>query len=582
MNQLKNYIRNNLFKLLATVIVVGLQNATMLLVPFLIAHIINDGVIAGNMNEILRIGTWMFGVLLLSTFLGVYGSYLSARYASEFGLEMRKKMNRNIQTMTLDEVNSFGVSSLVTRMIHDTLNGQQMIVTFLQMIFPSPIMSIASIVLTYQVYPSLVWIPIGTTIIFMLEVIYIFKKTNPFIKQIQLKIDKMTLIIREYFVGIKIIRAFDKSNYEKKRLDRSFEDYAVNNTRINTNFALLTPLSYSLMTFSMMFIVALGSLLVMRELIQVGSITAAIEYSTTSIATLIMSSLVLFQIPKATASLRRIDEVVNFRTNLIDHDTTTKGMTSGASLVTFDNVTFRYGHAEKPVLDNITFTMNYGETFAIVGGTGSGKSTIAKLLMRLNDIEAGSISYKGENILNFSLEKLRSTISYVPQKAYLFSGTIESTIQFGNPVMTSEEFERAIKIAQAEEFINQQPDKENAHVAQGGSNFSGGQKQRLAIARALAKPADLYIFDDSFSALDFKTDADLRKALHDNLSNASLLIIAQRLSTIMTADKIIVIDDGRIVGEGTHNELIVSNQYYRELARSQNLLDEEETSNEEI
>ncbi|MFS7156004.1 ABC transporter ATP-binding protein, partial [Carnobacterium maltaromaticum] len=408
---------------------------------------------------------------------------------------------------------------------------------------------------------------------------FTLNKSLPYIQNIQRKMDKMTLVLREFFVGVRIIRAFDNSKREKKRTDDSFEDYAKNNIKINQNFAILTPVAFCLMNLAIILIVWFGSMLVAGNTLQIGSITALIEFTITTIATLIMSALVLFQLPKGIASINRINDIIKVESEIKDQENllseSDQSKITPIQKLEYQNINFRYKGAEKRILDTINFSVKAGETLAIVGGTGSGKSSIIKILLRLNNIESGEIKINGTSIHELSLASLRNSISYVPQKAFLFSGTIKENFQFANPAITQEEMEAVAETAQALDFIQSLEKKFDAPVSQGGMNFSGGQKQRLSIARALSKEAGIYIFDDSFSALDYATDAKLRKALDSYLYDRIIIIVAQRLSTIASADKIIVLDDGKIVGTGNHETLLRENKHYQDLARTQGLLKED-------
>ncbi|HAP4450106.1 TPA: ABC transporter ATP-binding protein [Enterococcus faecalis] len=579
MELLKDFTKTNKKLLMLSILFITLNTLTMLIIPFFVSHMINDGILQKNMQVVNSISLQMVAILILGTVAGLIGSYLSASFASKFAQSNRKKMVRNIEKITLDQVDQFGIASLVTRVTNDNANAQQVILTFLQMILPSPIMAIISIFLTAQIYPLLALVPLIAITIFVITTWFTLNKSLPYIQNIQRKMDKMTLVLREFFVGVRIIRAFDNSKREKKRTDDSFEDYAKNNIKINQNFAILTPVAFCLMNLAIILIVWFGSMLVAGNTLQIGSITALIEFTTTTIATLIMSALVLFQLPKGIASINRINDIIKVESEIKDQENllseSDQSKITPIQKLEYQNINFRYKGAEKRILDTINFSVKAGETLAIVGGTGSGKSSIIKILLRLNNIESGEIKINGTSIHELSLASLRNSISYVPQKAFLFSGTIKENFQFANPAITQEEMEAVAETAQALDFIQSLEKKFDAPVSQGGMNFSGGQKQRLSIARALSKEAGIYIFDDSFSALDYATDAKLRKALDSYLYDRIIIIVAQRLSTIASADKIIVLDDGKIVGTGNHETLLRENKHYQDLARSQGLLKED-------
>ena len=521
----------------------------------------------------------MVAILILGTVTGIIANHFVALFATNFSKKNRKMLIRNIETLTLDQVSDFGVASLVTRMSNDNNNAQRLIVAFFQMILPSPIMATISIFLTIKLSPSLALIPLFTILIFACAIVLTLFKSLPYILKVQKKLDRMTLVLRERFIGAKIIRAFDNSEKEKERFNNIGQDYADNYIIINKKFALLSPMAFALMSVIITLIIFFGAMKVLNNTLEIGSITAIVEYSLTTIAALIMSSMVLVQMPKAVVSIERIEEVLAVTSEIRDSEDLKDNsyyegiLKQNPISLTFDNVCFRYKGAEKQILKNISFSIKAGERFAIVGATGSGKSTIAKVLLRLNDIEDGKILINNYNSLDLPLTCLRNQISYIPQKAYIFSGAIKDNFRFTNKNMTDEEMVEIAKVAQSYDFINSLPDKFNSFVAQGGTNFSGGQKQRLSIARALSKEANIYLFDDSFSALDYVTDAKLRKELKTFLKDKITIIIAQRLNTIADADKIIVLKDSEITGMGTHQELLESNQEYIELAKSQGILE---------
>ncbi|MFT8787987.1 MAG: ABC transporter ATP-binding protein [Bifidobacterium psychraerophilum] len=580
MHLLQQFAARNKTLLGLSVVFIAVNTFAMLAIPFFVAELINQGILRKDGGAVNAVVGWMVLVLFIGTVAGIMGSYSSARFAAAFARDNRKRIIRTVEDITVDQSDAFGIASLVTRMTNDNQNAQQIVLTVLQMVLPSPIMAVFSIALTLHIYPLLAIVPLMAIVVFGAATMVVLTRSLPSIQRIQQKVDHMTLVLRESFVGVRIIRAFDNSHREETRVNKAFKSYADNNIRINRNFALLSPVAYCLMDISMIVIIWVGSSLVANSTLEIGSVTAIVEYSTTTIGTLIMSALVLFQLPRGLASLRRVQDVTDTVSDISDgHVELLPDETGGARelpvTLSYRHVDFRYQGAEKKVLDDITFSVSSGQTLAIVGGTGAGKSSIAKTLLRLNDIESGEISIGDVDIRRMSLSDLRSRISYVPQKAFLFSGTIADNFRFANEGMSAAEMERVSCIAQAQEFVASRPKGFESEVAQGGSNLSGGQKQRLAIARALAKPADVYVFDDSFSALDYATDARLRKELKAYLRESITVIIAQRLATIAAADNILVLHDGGIVGQGTHDELLEGNRYYRDLARTQGLLEEE-------
>ena len=579
MKILRTYIKENIGILSLGAIFLTLNTFATLAIPFQISNIINLGIMKKDIDMVYSTSIKMVIILIVGTATGIIANHFVALFATNFTKKNRKLLIRNLESLTVDQVNDFGVASLVTRMGNDNNNAQRLIVAFFQMILPSPIMAVISIFMTIKLSPTLALIPLFTILVFALAIVLTLFKSLPYILKVQKKLDRMTLVLRERFIGTKIIRAFDNSKKERDKFNDVAQEYTDNYIIINKKFALLSPMAFALMSVVITLIIFFGAMKVLNNTLEIGSITAIVEYSLTTIAALIMSSMVLVQMPKAVVSIERIEEVLNVTSEIKDKEELKDNsyyediLKQNPISLTFDNVCFRYKGAEKQILKNISFSIKAGERFAIVGATGSGKSTIAKVLLRLNDIESGKILINGVNTQDLPLNCLRNQISYTPQKAYIFSGKIKDNFRFTNKDMTDEEMIKIAKIAQSYDFIDSLPDKFDSFVAQGGINFSGGQKQRLSIARALSKDANIYLFDDSFSALDYATDAKLRKELKTFLKDKITIIIAQRLNTIADADKIIVLKDSEITGMGTHQELLESNQEYIELAKSQGILE---------
>ena len=579
MKILRTYIKENIGILSLGAIFLTLNTFATLAIPFQISNIINLGIVKKDIDMVYSTSIKMVIILIIGTATGIIANHFVALFATNFTKKNRKLLIRNLESLTVDQVNDFGVASLVTRMGNDNNNAQRLIVAFFQMILPSPIMAVISIFMTIKLSPTLALIPLFTILVFALAIVLTLFKSLPYILKVQKKLDRMTLVLRERFIGAKIIRAFDNSKKERDKFNDVAQEYTDNYIIINKKFALLSPMAFALMSVVITLIIFFGAMKVLNNTLEIGSITAIVEYSLTTIAALIMSSMVLVQMPKAVVSIERIEEVLNVTSEIKDKEELKDNsyyeniLKQNPISLTFDSVCFRYKGAEKQILKNISFSVKAGERFAIVGATGSGKSTIAKVLLRLNDIESGRILINGVNVLDLPLNCLRNQISYTPQKAYIFSGKIKDNFRFTNKDMTDKEMIKIAKIAQSYDFIDSLPDKFDSFVAQGGINFSGGQKQRLSIARALSKDANIYLFDDSFSALDYATDAKLRKELKTFLKDKITIIIAQRLNTIADADKIIVLKDSEITGMGTHQELLESNQEYIELAKSQGILE---------
>lgn len=573
MKLMKEFIKENKWIVLATTLTICLQIAGTLGVPKLVGKLIDVGIVSGDQQVIKTIGIQMFLVAFIGTIAAIISSYLSALVAAKFGFQVRGLFFKKFQQFSMKNVDKFGSNSLLTRMTNDVDNVQTMIVLFCQLIFPAPIISLFALVMTFSYSVSLAWVTLASIVFYLVVVYFLMKKGTPLSLKIQPKMDRITTTLREFFTGINMIRAFNNQDFEEQRTNQTFKNYAERMSKVNQIFAWITPVAFLLMGVVYASILWFGGNLVAVGTLQIGTVTAVIEYTLLTLAYLMIAAMVLVVIPRSVASLNRLQEVLSEEIEISNpHTEATIAYHPEKALICFDHVTFQYTETADPVLENVSFVIPKGKTTAIVGATGAGKSTLVKLLLRINEVTAGTISYSGTDIRSLSQQTIRQVISYVPQKAFLFSGTILSNLLMGNAKATTEEIRTALEISQSSEFIDSLPQGIESFVAQGGSNYSGGQKQRMCIARALIKPADVYIFDDSFSALDYKTDAALRAALHAQMSDKTLLIVAQRLSTIMNADNIIVLDEGRIVGQGTHADLLTTNSYYQDFAKSQGIL----------
>ncbi|RXF33154.1 ABC transporter ATP-binding protein [Enterococcus faecalis] len=573
MKLMKEFIKENKWIVLATTLTICLQIAGTLGVPKLVGKLIDVGIVSGDQQVIKTIGIQMFLVAFIGTIAAIISSYLSALVAAKFGFQVRGLFFKKFQQFSMKNVDKFGSNSLLTRMTNDVDNVQTMIVLFCQLIFPAPIISLFALVMTFSYSVSLAWVTLASIVFYLVVVYFLMKKGTPLSLKIQSKMDRITTTLREFFTGINMIRAFNNQDFEEQRTNQTFKNYAERMSKVNQIFAWITPVAFLLMGVVYASILWFGGNLVAVGTLQIGTVTAVIEYTLLTLAYLMIAAMVLVVIPRSVASLNRLQEVLSEEIEISDpHTEATIAYHPEKALICFDHVTFQYTETADPVLENVSFVIPKGKTTAIVGATGAGKSTLVKLLLRINEVTAGTISYSGTDIRSLSQQTIRQVISYVPQKAFLFSGTILSNLLMGNAKATTEEIRTALEISQSSEFIDSLPQGIESFVAQGGSNYSGGQKQRMCIARSLIKPADVYIFDDSFSALDYKTDAALRAALHAQMSDKTLLIVAQRLSTIMNADNIIVLDEGRIVGQGTHADLLTTNSYYQDFAKSQGIL----------
>ncbi|EEH97916.1 hypothetical protein CSBG_01542 [Clostridium sp. 7_2_43FAA] len=569
MKYLKLFLKESKSKVGITLIMLLGQVVGTLLIPYLIAGIVDNGILKGDMNEILHIGVQMIIVLLITTIAAVLGSYYSADLAAVFGYYLRDKIFRKSQELSIHEFDTIGVSSMITRTTSDISNFQQNFGLALQLIVPAPLIIGTSIIMTAYTSFSLALILILSVIIFIAFSGLVLKKSIFISKRVQSKLDYINQVIRESITGIRVIRAFGNEKYEEGRSGKAFKSYATDMIKLNKLFAILNPIIWLIIGLSIAIIVWIGGILSMKGTMEIGQITAVTEYSIITLSYLIMATTTSVTLPKMKSCLDRIEEVLEINPEIQDSNIEKQCTKDKYAVVEFENVSFFYHGAEEPVISNLSFSCNKGETTAIIGSTGSGKSTIANLILRLHDIDQGEIRIDGVDIRSLSQNELRNTIGYIPQKAFLFSGTIEDNLKMGYKEATKEDMKKALSISQSESFVNKLPKGLKSKVSQGGSNFSGGQKQRLSIARALIRKVPIYIFDDSFSALDLKTDAALRKSLKENMTDAAKIIIAQRVSTIMDADQILVLDEGNLVGIGKHAELMKNCSVYQAIAKSQ-------------
>ena len=570
--------------IIGVVFFVFLQAISELFLPTLMSNIVDTGVVQGDIGYILRIGGIMLLITLIAMFGSVIGSFLSSRVAIGFARDLRAQVFRKVESFSLEEFSEIGAASLIVRTTNDVTQIQQLTVVLLRMFLRAPMLFIGGIVMAITKNIELAMLLVAILPILVIIVFFVAKKSTALFQAMQKRIDRLNMIFRDYLTGIRVIRAFNRENYEQQRFDKSNLELTDTSKRVNALLALLMPLMVLILNLTIVAIVWLGSIRVEHRGMQVGDLMAFVQYASQIMFSLIMFSMMFMMIPRASVSAVRINEVLDIEPNIEDPaisllqtllekdkekqlpDAPDKKRTG---YLKFDKVSFYYQNAAEQVLKDISFQANPGETTAIIGSTGSGKSTLINLIPRFYDVSKGSISINGVDIRNISQEELRNMIGLVPQKAILFTGTIAENISFGNNTLNIDEIKRAAKIAQAARFIERMPNGYNSLIAQGGTNLSGGEKQRMSIARAIARHPDIFIFDDSFSALDFKTEAGLREALKDEIKDKTVLIVAQRVTTVMGADQIIVLDKGEIVGIGKHHELIKTSPVYKEIVVSQ-------------
>lgn len=546
-----------------------LQNSTGLLLPTFTANIINVGVGNKDLDYIYRTGVMMLIITVMGGISAVISTFFASRATASFGRDLREAIFLKAQQYSLSDFQKISTASMINRCTNDITTIQRSLMMFLRVLLPAPIMTTVGLVLAFRTNANMALFFIGIIVFFGILAFLIGKKAIPLFKEIQKRMDNLTYVLRETITGVRVIRAFNKEDFEKERFEHTCDDFREISIRTNKIFAMLLPTLFLVLDLSVAAIVWFGGIQVSHGSMQVGSIFALIEYITIILFCGIMAVLVFMEIPRALSCVQRLNEVLDLDPEIKDVKNSVTDKNINKNILEFKNVTFQYPGAENAVLSNISFKAMPGETTAIIGGTGSGKSTVANLIPRFYNIQGGEITIGGINIENYTQHDLRKSLGFIPQKAFLFSGTIESNIKYGKTDANREDVIHAAKIAQAHDFISKLEKGYDSFVAQGGTNFSGGQKQRIAIARALVRKPGIYIFDDSFSALDFKTDALLRKALKKEVSNATLLIVAQRISTIMDADQIVVLNEGKIVGKGKHQELLKTCSVYQQIAASQ-------------
>ena len=527
---------------------------------------------------ILTTGAKMIGITILSVVASITVGFLASRVGASLGRTLRSKTFEKVMRFSSKEMTEFSTASLITRSTNGIQQIQQMTVMMLRMVFFAPFMAIGGIYKALSTNASMAWI-IGVAVLGVVVIVGIlFATVMPRFKKLQNLVDRLNLVTREILTGLPVIRAFSTERFEENRFDGVNKDLTKVNMFVNRMMSCMMPAMMLVMNAISVLIVWIGAKNIDTGAMQVGDMMAFIQYTMQIVMSFLMISMISVMLPRAAVSANRINEVLE-KDIIIKEDKNPQAFdASKKGLVEFKNVSFKYPDADEDILHDINFTANSGETTAFIGSTGSGKSTLINLILRFHDVTEGEIKVDGVNIKNVKLHDLREKIGYVPQKGVLFSGTIDSNLRYGKKDATQEDIIKAAKIAQSIDFINNKEDKFDSEISQGGSNVSGGQKQRLSIARAIAKDPEIFIFDDSFSALDFKTDAKLRKALKSETSNSTVLIVAQRISTILDADQIVVLDEGRIVGKGTHKELLKNCEIYKEIALSQ--LSKEELENE--
>ena len=573
MRRIAKYLKPYLWQIAAVLALVFVQAMTDLQLPDYMSQIVNQGVLAGDTGAILATGLKMIGITLLGSVCTIASGYLASRVATAYARDLRAAVFDRVEQFSLTEFNKFSTASLITRSTNDVQQVMMVMIIFLRMIVMAPIMAVGGILKAVETNPSMTWIVAAAVACLFVLMGLLFTLGMPKMKIMQKLVDRLNLVTRENLTGMRVIRAFNTEHYEEQRLDKANRDLTKTSLFVNRLMTIMQPMMMLLMNATTVLIIWVGANAVGAGTMQVGDMMAFMQYAMQIMFSFLMVSMIFIMIPRASVSAGRIADVLETVPTITDPKAP-KTAAQANGLVEFKDVTFAYPGAEAPALENISFTARPGQTTAIIGSTGSGKSTIVNLLPRFYDVTEGDILIDGVSVKQMSQHALREKIGFVPQKGVLFTGTIRSNIAYGAPGISEEEIYKAADIAQATEFISNLPEGLDTPIAQGGTNVSGGQKQRLSIARALAKKPEIYVFDDSFSALDFKTDAALRAALKQNMGQATCLLVAQRISTVVDAEQIIVLEEGKIAGIGTHKELMQTCRVYREIALSQ--LTEEE------
>lgn len=536
--------------------------------PDYMAKIVNDGIVAQDNGVVIHTGMLMLLVSLIGGIATVGVGYLAARIGTGFSRNLRYRIFSRVESFSLMEFNKFSTASLITRSTNDVQQIQMVLVLMLRMVLQAPIMGVGAIIKAYHTAPSMSWIIILAVVVMMGIISILFAIALPKFKLLQTLVDKLNLVTRQNLTGLRVIRAFNNEKLEESKFEKANVDLTNANLFVNRLMVVMQPVMMLILNFTILAIIWIGAHLIGDGNLLVGNMMAFMQYAMQVIMSFLLISMVFIMIPRASVSANRVAEVLATEPQIKDPKNAKKAAKSNG-LVEFKDVIFSYKDADCPVLCNISFTAEPAQTTAFIGSTGSGKTTLVNLIPRFYDTTEGHVLVDGVDVRDYKLEDLYSKIGYVPQKGVLFSGTIDSNIKYGAPKATEVEVKKAVEIAQAQDFVKELAEGFRSPIAQGGANVSGGQKQRLSIARAIIRDPEIYIFDDSFSALDFRTDAALRQALAKEINQKTVLIVAQRISTILSADKIVVLNEGKIVGQGTHKELMKTCKVYQEIAYSQ-------------
>lgn len=568
MIKLFGFLKKHILTMSLSVVLIFIQVMSNLSLPRLMSEIINKGVMVNDIQIIWRTGGYMLLITAVGGISVVIASFLLSRISASFGVDLRRAVFTKLTYASLEQIGEFGTSTLVTRTTND-INQLQQLIVISRMLIMAPLMGVGGIIMAITEAPTLSYIVFIVLALLIGIIGSAMFLVVPKFKALQQKLDYLTLVLREYLTGLRVIKAFNKNKIELERFSVANEDLAATTLKITRIMVFLIPSMMFIMNASAVLIIWVGGRQIQTSGVEIGSIMAFMQYVTQVLFSFLMMAMIFTFIPRAQVSANRIVDVLKSQNTVTQPDSIKAAPLVKESTLEFLEATFRYTGAQEPVLKNISFKAKSGEIVAIIGGTGSGKSTLIDLIPRFYDLETGHIFVDGLDVRSYDLRDLREKIALVPQKPVIFSGTISDNIRYGRDDASEEDIKRAARIAQAEEFINNLDDGFDTPVAQGGTDISGGQKQRLSIARAIARDPEIFIFDDSFSALDYKTDALLRQAIKKELKNKIIIIVAQRVTSIIDADQIIVLDNGEIVGIGNHKDLYANNQTYKEIVLSQ-------------
>ncbi|MFQ9520167.1 MAG: ABC transporter ATP-binding protein [Turicibacter sp.] len=559
---------------IGVLVLVFISTLTDLELPDLMSDIVDTGIVQGDVSYILGRGGVMLLVALLGTVCTILTSYLSSKIGMGFSRDLRKKVFEKVESFSLTEINEMGTASLITRTTNDINQVQMVVIMMMRMMLSAPIMIVGALIMALRKDVELSKVILVVIPIIIVTIAIIAKFTLPMFQKMQNKIDKLNLVVRENLTGIRVIRVFNKVEAEQERFNQASLEVSRIATMANRLMGALMPLMMLILNLSIIAVIWFGGIRINDGDLMVGDLMAFIQYLTQVMFSLLMLTMMFVLIPRAQASAVRINEVLEMESPIQEPKEAIQPQLKG--YVEFKNVSFGYEGAEEYAISNISFVAKPGEVTAIIGGTGSGKSSILNMIPRFYDAAKGEVLVDGVNVRDMNQQELRSKIGYVPQKAMLFTGTIRDNILYGKEDATDEEVRHALDIAQATDFVSKMKEGIESPISQGGTNVSGGQKQRLSIARAIVRKPEIYLFDDSFSALDFKTDAQLRAALKKETKDSTVIIVAQRVSTVMDATRILVMDEGHVVGMGTHEELLQTNEIYQQIVESQLKKGEEE------